>query len=119
MIKVVDNLKQRSRISGEVYENPMLDVAELTTCPKCVGKEIGMGYSGKDSDYTQKWKGISGSQKNPTATAVDVGPAEYPPSLQGISATKLRNAIKNNNIAAVREMLPQQITPEEYMAIFK
>jgi hypothetical protein len=117
-VKLKDKIKQRPKKTGGHYESPMADIMELVGDMSLAGSRVGMGYAEKEKDYGSKF--IKGSEKfSSGAKAFDPGPAEWGTSLQGISATKMRNAIKNQNLKTISEMIPDGISPEEYLALFK
>ena len=108
------DVAQRPKKDGSTYENPFMDAVGVLFDEKFAGKKVAIGHPTKDASYSDRFRRIVKSSKQPLAAdLVAVTPAD---TTDGLSATDLRNAVQNKDLESLAKFIPSNIV-EDYLKI--
>lgn len=108
------DVSQRPKKDGSTYENPFMDAVGVLFDEKFSGKKVAIGHPMKDASYSDRFRRIVKSSKQPLAAElVSVTPAD---TTDGLSATDLRNAVQNKDLESLAKFIPADIM-EDYLKI--
>ena len=89
-------------------------LAQKTFYEKFAGKKVAIGHPTKDASYSDRFRRIVKSSKQPLAAdLVAVTPAD---TTDDLSATNLRNAVQDKDLESLAKFIPSNIV-EDYLKI--
>ena len=108
------DVAQRPKKDGSTYENPFMDAVGVLFDEKYAGKKVAIGHPMKDASYSDRFRRIVKSSKQPLAAdLVAVTPAD---TTDDLSATNLRNAVQDKDLESLAKFIPSNIV-EDYLKI--
>jgi uncharacterized protein YozE (UPF0346 family) len=108
------DVAQRPKKDGSTYENPFMDAVGVLFDEKFAGKKVAIGHPTKDASYSDRFRRIVKSSKQPLAAdLVAVTPAD---TTDDLSATNLRNAVQDKDLESLAKFIPSNIV-EDYLKI--
>lgn len=108
------DVAQRPKKDGSTYENPFMDAVGVLFDEKYAGKKVAIGHPMKDASYSDRFRRIVKSSKEPLAAdLVAVTPAD---TTDDLSATNLRNAVQDKDLESLAKFIPSNIV-EDYLKI--
>lgn len=122
------NTLEKVSIENTKFDNPMVAGFEFVEkdprAEQYSGLVFGFGASNKGDDAVRAERLVSYFTKNPDKLrpGLQVGIPPIIPALQSdgtsVSATDLRNAIRNKDINTISRLIPNGVNPKEFLKIF-
>ena len=115
---LLDTISDSSRVEivSGFSGNPMVKAAELAWDDKLTGRRISAGYGSKEPEYGERFLKVIKSVENrvgpPVAEPVMVPTKTF---VQGVSATKIRNAVASDDMETIAATIPAQVSAQEYI----
>ena len=100
--------------------SPLAKAASMAFDEELKGMRITAGFTPKEPTYGKRFLDVVRSMertKGPALAQPITLPAET--NVPTISATKLRNALASGDANSVRKMIPDEVSVEEYISLFK
>ena len=114
LLKSISSNKVILKVTSK--DNPMAEAAEMAWDERLEGKRISPGFGEKEPYYGKIFSALT------KAVESRIGPPMAKPvlvptvvNLPNISATKLREAIAVNDLETVQQMIPLDVSAEEYV----
>ena len=100
--------------------SPLAKAASMAFNEELKGMRITAGFTPKAPSYGKRFidvvRAIERSKGPPLLQPVSISPNTNVP---WISATRLRNALASGDANSIRKMIPDEVSVEEYISLFK